>query len=47
MMGQMGMMRGMGSGMMGGGMMRGQEKTIFPLMAKGYFIQGSIQKARL
>ena len=47
MMGRMGMMRGMGSGMMGGGMMQGQEKLFFPLMARRYFLKGLIQKVKL
>ena len=47
MMGRMGMMRGMGSGMMGGGMMQGQEKTVFSSNGEKIFLKGLIQKVKL
>ncbi|MEK6682503.1 MAG: cytochrome c [Nitrospirota bacterium] len=47
MMGRMGMMRGMGSGMMGGGMMQGQEKTVFSSNGEKIFFKGINSKGEI
>lgn len=47
MMGRMGMMNRMGSGMMGGGMMQGQEKTDFSSNGERIFFRGVNSKGEI